>query len=380
MRTILRCHFWPTCKDEGTQPSVGEHSPPGTSAMAPKILLHGSGAIGTIYLYLLHQAGYDVTAVCRSNYAAAKKDGFVVDSAVYGKGIRFKPKVVQSPSEGAKDGPYDYVIVCTKTLSDAETSKVIKPVVTKGRTLIALIQNGIGIEDEYVDRFPDNPLLSCVVYLPATQISPGHIQMGGVERLELGSFPAAAYQDKPEVKTAADRFMEILKTAGSNASWYNDVQEKRWNKLLLNAPWNPICALTMSRDVAYLVSSPTAEKIVWDVLLEVVAISQALGYTSITAEGAAKQLEVIKGRIGGKGIEPSMLVDVLNGRQMEVETILGNPVKVAKGLGIDVPKMEMLYGLTKALDEAIAFRKPGQSLGGDETRAAMLTSKEHSTL
>lgn len=113
--------------------------------MAPKILLHGCGAIGTIYVYLFHKAGYDVTAVCRSNYAAAKKDGFRIDSDRYGKELHFQPKVVQSPADAAKDGPYDFVIVATKTLSDAETSKAIAPAVTKGRTLIALLQNGIGI-------------------------------------------------------------------------------------------------------------------------------------------------------------------------------------------------------------------------------------------
>ena len=348
--------------------------------MAPKILLHGSGAIGTIYVYLLYQAGFDVTAVCRSNYVVAKKDGFVIDSNVYGKGIHFRPKVVQSISEAAKDGPFDYVIVATKTLSDAETSKVIEPVVTKGRTLIALIQNGIGIEDEYIDRFPENPLVSGVVYLPVTQTSPGHIQMGGVERLELGLFPASAYQTKPEVKQSADQFMEILTKAGSNAKWYEDIQEKRWNKLLLNAPWNPICALTLSRDVAFLVSSPLADKIIMDLMLEVVAISQALGYNNVSAEQASKQLEAVRGRIGSKGIEPSMLVDVLNDRRMEVETILGNPVKVAKSLGVDVPRMEMLYVLTKGLDEAITFKQPGHSLCGDETRVSRLHNGVQSTL
>ena len=339
-----------------------------TQAMAPKILLHGSGAIGTIYVYLLHKEGFDVTAVCRSNYSAAKKDGFLIDSDRYGKGIHIHPKVVQSPAEAAEDGPVDYIIVSTKALPDTETSKVIEPAVTKGRTTIALIQNGIGIEDEYSERFPDNPLLSCVVYLPATQISPGHIQMGTFESLEVGAFPAFAYQARPEIKDAADKFMEILRTAGSKATWCDDVQEKRWNKLLLNAPWNPISALTLSLDVAFLSSSRAADKAIYDVMLEVVAISQALGYTSITAEVATEQLKRAKDRIGTKGIEPSMLVDVLNARRMEVETILGNPVKIAKGLGIEVPRMELLYGLSKALDEAIAFKQPGQSLGGDETR------------
>ena len=347
--------------------------------MAPKILLHGSGAIGTIYVYLLSKSGCDITAVCRSNYEAAKANGFLIDSERYGKGIRVHARVVRTPAEAAREGPYDYMIVSTKALPDAETSKVISPAVTKSRTTIVLMQNGIGIEQEYVAAFPSNPVLSCVVYLPTTQINPGHIEMGNFEMLEVGTYPASAYSEKPDVRTAANSFMEIMKQAGSHSKWQNDVQEQRWFKLLLNASWNPVCALTLSRDVAFLASSPIADRLIEDVMLEVVTIAQALGYRKITAKRAQEQLKRASGRIDGKGIEPSMLVDVLTERRMEVETILGNPVKVAKNLGIPVPRLEVLYALSKALDEAIAFRQPGKSLAGDETRSAR-EKKVESTL
>jgi 2-dehydropantoate 2-reductase len=341
---------------------------------SPKVLIHGSGAIGTIYVYLLSKAGYDVTAVCRSNYEAVKSKGFLIDSDLYGKGIRFTPKVVRSPTEAAEAGPYNYVIVATKALPGAESSKVIAPAVSSGKTktTIALVQNGVGIESEYAQAFPDNPLLSCVVYLPTTQISPGHIQMGNLERLEVGTYPTSAYNESAACKRAVDEFLSVLKHARSDVRWYEDIQVRRWNKLLINAAWNPICALTLSRDVAFLASDAGASKIVEDVMLEVVAIAQRLGYSSISPEAAIEQMKRAGSRRGGKGIEPSMLVDVLNGRRMEVDALLGNPIKIAKELGVAVPRMEMLYGLTKALDEAAALRQPGRSLGGDETSAESL--------
>ncbi|KAK3110431.1 hypothetical protein LTR53_015288 [Teratosphaeriaceae sp. CCFEE 6253] len=337
--------------------------------MAPNILLHGSGAIGTIYVYLLQQAGCAVTAVCRSNYDAAKANGFIIDSERYGK-QHIRPTIVRTPADAAQDGLYDFVIVCTKALPEAKTAELIAPAVTKGQTCIVLIQNGIGIENEYAEAFPENPLLSCAVYLPTTQVEPGKIQMAFTELLEMGTFPASAYESIPAVKDAADTLLALLQKGGSNVHLYPDIQEKRWNKLLLNASWNPICALTLSRDVAFLASSPAGEKLVGKVMQEVVAISQALGYTAITTAMAEDQMKRATDRTGGKGIEPSMLVDVLNGRRMEVEVILGNPVRVAKGLGVDVPRMETLYALSKALDEAMALRQPGKSLAGDESQRA----------
>ncbi|RMY49956.1 hypothetical protein D0863_15009 [Hortaea werneckii] len=273
--------------------------------MAPKILLHGSGAIGTIYVYLLQQAGCDVTAVCRSNYEIAKSQGFTLDSGRYGQGIKVRPNIVRSPAEAAESGPYDFIVVCTKALPEAKTAEIIKPAVTERKTTIVLVQNGIGIEDEYAEAFPSNPILSCVVYLPTTQTSPGHIQMGPLELLEVGTFPTSAYQSNSDARAACDTFVETVRKGGSDVHFVTDIQKKRWSKLLLNASWNPICALSLSRDVAFLDSSPAGEKLVLDVMDEVVKVAQALGFKDVTPEHARSQLTKATDRKGGKGIEPT---------------------------------------------------------------------------
>ena len=343
--------------------------------MPPRVLLHGSGAIGTIYVYLLLKAGCSVTAVCRSNYTVASNDGFHIDSELYGPDIHIRPKVVRTPSEAAADGPFDFLIISCKVLPNARTCETIAPAVTPGHTTIVLIQNGISIEDEYINSFPSNPLLSCIVYLPTTQTSPGHISMGGSEKLEIGTCPTSKNSD-PIYLEPGEQLIQLLNGVGGNTIWFEDIQERRWFKLLLNAPWNPICALTLSRDVAFLTAAnldDAADITLLGVMDEVVEVSQALGYNSVTREAAIVQLSSVKERIGTKGIEPSMLVDVLWGRRMEVEVILGNPVRVARRLGIAVPRMQMLYALMKGLDESTALRQPGQSLKGDH--AAQLTKQ-----
>jgi len=45
-----------------------------------------------------------------------------------------------------------------------------------------------------------------------------------------------------------------------------------------------------------------------------------------------------------------MMLDYVEGRPLEVEAILGNPVRRAHELGVAVPVMETLYGLVRALD------------------------------
>lgn len=359
----------------------------------PRILLHGTGAIGTIYAYQLMQAGCDVTVTCRSNYEAViKQNGFHLDSVIYGKGLHIQPKVVRSPLEAVEDsssnsdegkgegegkGVYDYLLVACKAIPEAQISETIAPAVTRGQTTIVLLQNGIGIEEEYSKKFPENLLLSGVVYCPVTQTSPGYITMGDVERLEIGEFSSSSSsvenknKNSPtttttEIHPSTSKFLALLKSGGGNPIHYHPstcMQERRWFKLLLNAPWNPICALTLSRDLAFLAAEPSSSiAVIRGVLDEVIAISRALGYHSVTAEAAEQGLATIMSREGIAGIEPSMLVDVLWTRRMEHEVILGNPVRVARKLGVEVPRMEMLYALVKALDLSHQKRKEGKSL------------------
>ena len=133
-----------------------------------------------------------------------------------------------------------------------------------------LIQNGIGIEDEYAALFPENPLLSCVVYLPATQISAGVITHKEQEVLHIGTFPADAPSPHKE---AAERFSRLIRAGGATAQVHDDIQPEWWSKLFVNASWNPICALSRSRDAQFLASSPGALAYVQNVMLEVGVIA-----------------------------------------------------------------------------------------------------------
>lgn len=57
-----------------------------------RVLIVGTGGIGTVSAYSLEQGGKaEVTAVMRSNYNAAVKDGIDLDSVQYGQVKGWKP-------------------------------------------------------------------------------------------------------------------------------------------------------------------------------------------------------------------------------------------------------------------------------------------------
>jgi 2-dehydropantoate 2-reductase len=318
------------------------------SEVRPKVLLFGAGSVGAVYLWLLSRVA-DTTAVCRSNYDVVSKDGFILNSSIFGRGIQFKPAVVRDCDEAASRAqgvPYDYIVVCSKAIPGL-VPKLITPAVTPGKTAIVLIQNGVGIEQEYTEAFPSSPIVSAVVYLPVTQRPSGVITHGEVEKLQIGKFPSSAYSD------SAKAFTELVQAAGGTAEFYEDVQAKRWSKLLVNASWNPICALTLSKDTDVLESCSEAPTVLLAVMMEICNIANAYGYT-MTKEEVEHQLGRAQARISIKaGIEPSMLQDVQGGRRIEVEAIVGNTVRMGKAKGVRCDRLEMLYLLAKTLDSHI---------------------------
>ncbi|KAK9780627.1 putative 2-dehydropantoate 2-reductase [Seiridium cardinale] len=327
--------------------------------MAPRILVFGTGSIGAVYTWVLSRAlpPSNIVAICRSNYDEASKNGLTVHSSLWGKNLNVKPAVFRSVPEAAEASPgepFDYVIISSKALQTTpSTAELIKPAVSKTTTIV-LIQNGIGIEDEYAKMFPDNPLLSTVVYLPATQVSPGVVEHKEVELLHVGTYPANASHP---AKDSAKLFVDLLGSAGASAKLHDDVQGERWTKLLVNTSWNPICALSRLRDRQLIDVNEDVLPFIKDAMMEVASVAQAYGYKEINEELVDFQI----GRASVRslpGVQPSMLADALAAKNMEVEAIVGNVVKFAKEKGIKVPILRTIYLLASGLDRSFTIGKP----------------------
>ncbi|RVX75588.1 hypothetical protein B0A52_00941 [Exophiala mesophila] len=341
-------------------------SPPSPSK-SPRVLFFGTGAIGSVYAYLLSRTipAHNIYTVCRSNYAHARQHGFTINSTIWGDNLHVHPQVVDSVSSAVASSPsepFDYVIVTAKSIeSTPSIPTLIRPAVGANTTIV-LIQNGIDIEPIYAQEFPDSTVLSCVIYLPATQTSPGVITHREIEYLHLGAYPAASPTSVSSPTSAqtqklrrdqlhAEAFTQLLTASGATATLHADVQRERWRKLLVNAAWNPICALSRSRDAAFMASTPDdGPEVIRQLMLEVASIANAIGYTDLGLDQVDHQISRAKAR-PLPGVEPSMLADVAAGRSMEVEAIVGNALRIAQRNNVPTPLLRLVYSLVKALDD-----------------------------
>ncbi|EXJ54000.1 2-dehydropantoate 2-reductase [Cladophialophora yegresii CBS 114405] len=329
-------------------------------AQKARVLLVGAGGIGTMTALNLERGGLaEVTAVLRSNYAVVRDKGFTIDSCDHGKFEGWRPtKVLNSiPDLSGSTSPedsFDYIICTTKNIPDVPPTLVdlIKPAVTPGHSVIVLIQNGLNIEKPLLTAFPGNICLSGVSLMGADELSPGHILENDVDRLYIGPFLSET-MDKQRQIDAAEEFVRIYSASGKvQCSYQPDVLFVRWRKLMYNAVWNPICALTDLDTTRFRLASEDQDPasplnlLVRPAMNEIRAAAKAAANVELPESLVEDMVECDPIEIF---CAPSMQQDRRKKRYMEFENILGEALGEGEKAGVAMPTVKCLYGLCKAI-------------------------------
>lgn len=238
---------------------------------------------------------------------------------------------------------YDYVVVCTKQLPSLNpVVDMLAPVMTPAKTTVAMIQNGMGIEEEIIKVWPGNAVLSSVSHIGSSVKDPNVVVQIGKDVSKMGPHFHEGLDDDVSSKRAR-RFVDMyVKGGASVCEFVDDIQVARWEKLLWNGTFNTVCAL-MRMDVGELQRSKGRESMLVPMMWEVWNIAKAAGHPmpESIVEWMAYRLP------DDCSYRPSMLLDLENGRPMELEVILGNPLKKAQELGVDTPHMATVHRLLK---------------------------------
>jgi ketopantoate reductase len=126
------------------------------------VLLYGLGAIGSFYAFILQKNPKVRLSVCaRSNYEAVKTNGITIRSKKYGEHNLRPAKVLRAPEEAQQT--YDYVVCVHKAVNTDAVLKQLVSVIDEEKTVIALMQNGVGNEDPFRAAFPGCTIISGVV-------------------------------------------------------------------------------------------------------------------------------------------------------------------------------------------------------------------------
>ncbi|HEY4366503.1 MAG TPA: 2-dehydropantoate 2-reductase [Steroidobacteraceae bacterium] len=309
-----------------------------TAATAPSILIVGAGAVGALFGSALARQGAEVSVVCRSDYAAVLKDGYRIRSPLLGD-HRFRPHAVLREVADCVSAP-DYLLLTVKVLPHVDRAALIRPAVGP-HTVMLLIENGIDIEAEIANAFPDNELLSSLAFVAISRGGDGNIHHQSAGSLLMGRYPHG-------ITPASQRIAALFEASGIGCKLTETVVGARWHKAVWNTIFNPISILGGVLDTSVMLRTPQDQAFIRQSMLEVCAIAAADGYPL----HPNLVEEMIAATRAMPAYKTSMAQDYENGRPLEIEAIVGNAVRIGRRLNVAMPALESIYALARMVQGA----------------------------
>lgn len=306
----------------------------------------GTGAIGGYYGARLLQSGCNVHFLLRSDYNHVKHHGLVVESV---DGDIMLPQV-NAYANPAEIPPVDVVVIALKTTRNYLLPKLMPPLTED--VIVLVLQNGLDIEADTLKLVPPEQLMGGLCFVCSNKVGPGHIRHLDYGKILLGAYSATNQQR--QLTTAMEEIAEDLRRAKIPIDITDDLFMARWRKLVWNVPYNGLSVVLNTTTDKLMGDSETKQTII-TLMTEVITAGNTWA-ASITKSGSRDipmgfATEMLEATAQMKPYRTSMKIDFDEGRPLEVEAILGNPVRAAQKLGVAVPEMERLYGQVKALSE-----------------------------
>lgn len=302
-----------------------------------KIAIIGSGAMGSLFGGRLSLAGHDVILydIYRAHVDAINTKGLLIEDAATGATTLTHPKASDDPAavKGA-----DVFIVFVKSTTTEKAAAQFKAFAAP-HTIAITLQNGLGNEGILRKYFGDHGTAAGVTSQGATFLEPGKIRHAGKGPTHLGMADGDNSRLEP--------LIAALDSAGFEAHVSADVTSMIWSKLIVNVGINALTALTGLPNGA-LGDYEELRAIMADVVAETQLVAAARGVTLTHTDPLATVLDVCRKTAANKS---SMLQDILNKRETEIDFINGAIVREAAALGIAVPANQTLARLVKTLDK-----------------------------
>ena len=287
----------------------------------------GTGAIGGFYGGRLAQAGRTVRFLLHSDYEYVKEHGLRIDSC----DGDFWLEHVEAYQNTADMPKSDVVLVGLKSVNNHLLPDLLRPIVSD-ETIVVLIQNGIGLEEDLQRVFPQLRIVAGLAFICSAKVGPGHISHQCYGSINLGNYscPPQNFELLLEDFLAAD--IEAAEVP---------YLEARWKKAVWNMPFNGMTvALNTSTDK--LLKNPATRQLIYDQMMEVIGAANALGVDTLTSAFADKMIQMTDDMVP---YSPSMKLDYDFHRPMEIPYLYTRPISEAKKVGFEMPKLAMLEAL-----------------------------------
>jgi 2-dehydropantoate 2-reductase len=297
-----------------------------------KIGIVGTGAIGGWYAALLAEAGHEVHCLARSDFEVIQKNGLAIRNLGRERIVR----VASASPDAATIGPCDLVVVTIKSTSNHALPELVRPLLGPG-TIVVTLQNGMGNVEVLAQLLPVELVVAGLCFVCINRLAPAVIDtsLAGYVRMAAASGPLNA-----AVETCVGTFAG----AGVDCQAEASLESVLWKKLCWNIPFNGLSIVGGSITTDLILASPVLNERAYVLMKEVQAAADARGHGFEDAH--IKRQFVVT--VGMGPYRPSSLIDFVEGRDVEVEGIWGEPLRRGLAAGVQMPETEKLVAEIKA--------------------------------
>ena len=292
----------------------------------------GSGALGGYYGAKLAHAGCDVHFLLRSDLEPVRTRGLAIRS----RDGDFHLEHVNAYASPGEIGPCDVVLICLKTTSNAALPTLIPPLLAPDTALVTL-QNGLGNEELLASYFGSRRVMGGLCFVCLNRTAPGIVEHFGHGMLSIGEF-----KGPPQDRTM--RVVTDFQRAGVEAKAVQSLITELWRKLVWNIPFNGL-GITAAANVAQVLNDEHLHAAARALMAEVIHAAAKLGY-AIRPDFIDQQIQH-SWPMGA--YRSSSQVDYEAGREVEVDSIWGEPLRQARAAVADTPRLEFLHALLNHL-------------------------------
>ncbi len=294
----------------------------------------GTGAIGGYYGAKLAHAGQELHFLFHSDYEYVKQHGLQVDSC----DGSFHLDDINAYLHTEDMPKCDVVLVCLKSVNNSKLQTLLPPLLHDD-TLVVLIQNGIGVEEDVQKMFPDVQLAAGLAFICSAKSEPGR-----VNHQCYGSINLANYSCKDE--TLMQAVVDEFRQAGIETGLV-EYNEARWKKAVWNMPFNGM-TVALHTQTDMLLKNKSTRQLIREQMMEVVSAAQHLGMKNLDEAFVDKMIDMTDNMTP---YSPSMRLDYDFHRRMEIYYLYTRPLESAREAGCPMPKLEMLEAELRFLEE-----------------------------
>ena len=301
-----------------------------------RIAVLGSGAVGGYYGAMLARAGHDVVFIARGAHRdAIRASGLLVRSPLGDWTTR-----APAEDESSRIGVCDLVLLAVKTYDNDTALPLLAPLVGRDSTVLTL-QNGVDSPDAVAAVVGSRNVVGGATYIATALAGPGVIeQTGDYRRIAFGEVFDAAGTITPRIQ----HLHQVLADSGIQSEPAPDGRVPLWEKFAYLAPFAGMTGAAR-QPVGVIRADPVARAQLDAAFREVEALARAEGI-AVAADLLQRSIRYVDGVPAS--MRSSLLIDLAQGKRIEVEALQGAVVRRAAVHGLPVPVMTTLYGVLRA--------------------------------